>query len=94
MLKTFVLASAQQPLPEEAPGTSEGPREMLKAGPGYKNIIDTDLVDDPKLTAENIRGFRKAYKELYDFTMVSPEYLSAGMLCRIVLTRSPLLCRT
>jgi hypothetical protein len=90
VLNTFVLAGAQRPLPEEAPGTSEGPREMLKAGLGYKNIIDIDLVDDPKLTAENIRGFKKAYKELYDFTMVSPEYLSAGMLCRIVLTRSPL----
>jgi hypothetical protein len=54
---------------------------MLKAGPGYKNIINTNLVDDPRLTAENIRGFRKAYKELYDFTMVSPEYLSACMRC-------------
>jgi hypothetical protein len=53
---------------------------MLETVPGYKNIIDTDLVDDPKLTAENIRGFRKAYKELYDFTMVSPEYLSACLL--------------
>jgi hypothetical protein len=93
MLKTFVLAGAQRPLPEEAPGTSKGPREKLKARPGYKNIINTDLVDDPKPTAENIRGFRKAYKELYDFTMVSLGYLSAGMLCRIVLTRAPLLCR-
>jgi hypothetical protein len=66
---------------------------MLKAGRGYKNIINTNLVDDPRLTAENIRGFRKAYKELYDFTMVSPEYPSACMRCRIVLTQSPLLCR-
>jgi hypothetical protein len=58
-----------------------------------KDIINTDLVDDPRLTAENIRGFRKAYKELYDFTMVSPVYSSACICCRIVLTRSPLLCR-
>jgi hypothetical protein len=59
---------------------------MLKAGLGDKDIINTELVDDPKLTAENIRGFRRAYKELYDFTMVSPKYSSACMRCRIVLT--------
>jgi hypothetical protein len=92
-LKTGCDTGAQQTPPEEATGTSKGPREMLKAGPGYKNIINTDLVDDPKLTAKNIRGFRKAYKELYNFTMVNPEYSSACMRCRIVLTRSPLLCR-
>jgi hypothetical protein len=37
---------------------------VLKAGPGNKDIIDTELVDDPKLTTKNIRGFRRAYKEL------------------------------
>jgi hypothetical protein len=83
----------QQTPPEEAAGTSKGPTEMLKTGPGYKNFINTGLVDDPKLTAKNIRGFRKAYKELYDFTMVSPKYLSTCMLYRLVLTRSPLLCK-
>jgi hypothetical protein len=93
MLKTFVLAGAQQPPPEEAAGTSWGPREILKAGPGYKNIINTDLVDDPILTADNIKTFKKSYKELYDFAMVRPEYLAACMLCRVVLTQSPLLCR-
>jgi hypothetical protein len=59
---------------------------MLKAGPGDKDIIDTELVDDPKLTAENIKGFRRAYKEMYDFTMVSPKCLSACMRCRVVVT--------
>jgi hypothetical protein len=93
MLKIFVLAGAQQPPPEEAAGTSGGPHEILKAGPGYKNVINTNLVDDPMLTADNIKTFKKAYKELYDFAMVRPEYLSACMLCRIVLTQSPLLCR-
>jgi hypothetical protein len=39
---------------------------MLRAGPGYKNVITTDLVDDPLLTAENL----KTFKELYDFSMV------------------------
>ncbi|XP_025801508.1 uncharacterized protein LOC112881005 [Panicum hallii] len=55
--------------PEEAAGTSKGPGEILKAGPGYKNVINTDLVDDPMLTANNIRTFKKAYKELYDFAI-------------------------
>jgi hypothetical protein len=59
---------------------------VLKAGPENKDIIDTELVDDPKLTAENIRGFRRAYKELYEFSMVSPKCSSACMRCRIVLT--------
>jgi hypothetical protein len=31
-----------------------GPREILKAGPGYKNVINADLVDDPVLTVDNI----------------------------------------
>jgi hypothetical protein len=37
------------------------------AGPGYQNIITTDLVDDPMLTDNNIKTFKKAYKELYRF---------------------------
>jgi hypothetical protein len=93
MLKTFVGAGTQQPPPEEATGTSRGPCEILKAGPGYKNVINTDLVDDPMLTADNIKSFRRTCKELCDFAMVRPAYLSACMLCRIVLTQSPLLCR-
>jgi hypothetical protein len=59
---------------------------MLKTRHGDQDIIDAKLVDDPKLAAENIRGFRRAYKELYDFTMVSPKCLSACMRCRVVLT--------
>jgi hypothetical protein len=30
------------------------------AGPGYQNIITTDLVDDPMLTDNNIKTFTKA----------------------------------
>jgi hypothetical protein len=29
---------------------------VLRAGPGYKNVITTDLVDDPLLMAENLRN--------------------------------------
>jgi hypothetical protein len=77
MLKTFVVAGAQQPPPEEAAGTSGGPHEILKARPGYKNVINTDLVDDPMLTVENIKTFKRTFKELYDFSMVRPEYCSS-----------------
>jgi hypothetical protein len=77
VLKTFVLAGDQQPPPEEAAGTSRSPCEILKAGPKYKNVINTDLVDDPMLTTENIKTFKRTFKELYDFSMVRPEYCSA-----------------
>jgi hypothetical protein len=72
-----VLAGAQQPPPEEAAGTSRSRGEILKARLGYKNIINTDLVDDPMLTVENIKTFKRTFKELYDFSMVRPEYCSA-----------------
>jgi hypothetical protein len=52
-------------------------------GPGYQNIITTDLVDDPMLTDSNIRTFKKAYKELYDFAMVRRDDSSACIRCRV-----------
>jgi hypothetical protein len=87
------LAGAQQPRPEEAAGTSERPSELLKARPGYQNAITTDLVDDPMLSASNIKTFKKAYKELYDFAMIRPDYFSACIHCRVALPQSPPLCR-
>jgi hypothetical protein len=45
------------------------------AGPGYQNVITTDLVDDPMLMANNIKTLKKAYKELYDFAMVRRDNL-------------------
>jgi hypothetical protein len=76
MLKTFVFAGAQQPLPEEATGTLRGPSELLLTGSGYRGVITTDLVDDPLLTDTNIENFKKAC----DFAMVRPEYFPAGKL--------------
>jgi hypothetical protein len=70
ILTTFVLAGVRQPPPEDITGSSRNPREILKAGPGYKNVITTDLVDDPLLTAENLKTFKSTFKELYDFSMV------------------------
>jgi hypothetical protein len=53
------------------------------AGLGYQNIITTDLVDDPMLTDSNIKTFKKAYKELYDFAMVRHDCSSACIRCQV-----------
>jgi hypothetical protein len=50
---------------------------------GYQNTITTDLADDPMLTANNIKTFKKAYKELYDFAMVRYDRSSACIRCRV-----------
>jgi hypothetical protein len=60
------------------------------AGPGYQNVITTDLVDDPMLTANNIKTFKKAYKELYDFAMVRHDRSFACIRCWVAY-RNPLL---
>jgi hypothetical protein len=51
--------------------------------PGYQNITTTDLVDDPMLTANNIKTFKQAYKELYDYAMVRHDNSSAYSCCRM-----------
>jgi hypothetical protein len=63
-------------------------------GPGYQSIITTDLVDDPMLMDNNIKTFKKAYKELYNFAMVRHDYSSACIRCRVACLNLPLLCRT
>jgi hypothetical protein len=65
-----MLAGVQPPPSGDAAGPSESPREVLRTGPGYQNIITTDLVDDLLLTAENLKTFKSTFKELYDFSMV------------------------
>jgi hypothetical protein len=60
------------------------------AGPGYQNVVTIDLVDDPMLTASNIKTFKKAYKELYDFAMVRHDCSSACIRCRVVCPNLPL----
>jgi hypothetical protein len=52
-------------------------------GPGYQNVIITDLVDDPMLTASNIKTFKQAYKELYDYAMIRRDNSSACSCCRM-----------
>jgi hypothetical protein len=58
-------------------------------GIGYQNLIAIDLVDDPMLMANNIKTFKKAYKELYDFAMVRRDYSSACIRCRVVCLTLP-----
>jgi hypothetical protein len=65
-----MLAGVQPPPSGEAAGPSGSPREVLRAGPGYQDIITTDLVDDRLLTAKNVKTFKSTFKELYDFSMV------------------------
>jgi hypothetical protein len=43
---------------------------MLRAGPGYQNVITTDLVNNLLLMAENLKTFKSTFKDLYDFSMV------------------------
>jgi hypothetical protein len=57
--------------------------------PRYQNFIATDLVDYPMLTANNIKTFKKAYKELYDFAMVRRDYSFAYIRCQIVCLTLP-----
>jgi hypothetical protein len=52
-------------------------------GPGYQNVITTDLVDDPMLTASNIKTFKRAYKELYNYGMERRDNSFAYMRCRM-----------
>jgi hypothetical protein len=52
-------------------------------GRGYQNIITTDLVEDPILTDNNIRYFKKMSKELYNFTLVRHDDSSAMIRCRV-----------
>jgi hypothetical protein len=60
------------------------------AEPEYQNVITTDLVDDPMLTASNIKTFKRAYKELYDYAMVRRDNSSACMRCRMACLNLPL----
>jgi hypothetical protein len=50
-------------------------------GRRYQNIITTDLVDDPMLTDGNIKTFKQALKELYDFALVRHDYSSTSTRC-------------
>jgi hypothetical protein len=59
-------------------------------GPGYQNVITTDLVDDLMLTASNIKTFKEAYEELYDFAMVRHDCSSACIRCRVACLNLPL----
>jgi hypothetical protein len=65
------------------------------AGRRYQNVITTDLVDDPILTEDNIRYFKKISKELYNFTVVRHDFsisLLPVYVVELLVLTSPL-CR-
>jgi hypothetical protein len=82
VLNASCLAGAEQSPPEEA-AEAVTPRELLMTGPGYQNHIPTELIDDPLLTASNKKTFKQAYKELYDYAMVSRDNSSACSRCQM-----------
>jgi hypothetical protein len=69
MMRTFVIAGAQQLTTEEAVGTSGGPDELLLAGSGSQEAVATDLADDLLLTDDKVDNLKKAH----DFALVRPE---------------------
>jgi hypothetical protein len=74
MLRTYVIAGAQQLTTEEVAGASGGPAELLLAGSSGQDAVATDPADDLLLTDDNVENVKKAH----DFTMVRPESLSAS----------------
>jgi hypothetical protein len=58
-------------------------------GRGYQNVITIDLVDDPMLTDDNIRYFKKISRELYNYTVVRHYYSSASIRCRVACLNLP-----
>jgi hypothetical protein len=69
MMRTFVIAGAQQLTTEKAVGTSGGPDELLLAGSGSQEAVATDLADDLLLTDDKVDNLKKAH----DFALVRPE---------------------
>jgi hypothetical protein len=82
-LNAFQFAGAPQPSTEEAAGTSGDPGTLLTSGRGFKSVIPLDLLDDPLLSADNMKYIQKISKEMYKFTLVRHDCSSAIMLCRV-----------
>jgi hypothetical protein len=60
------------PVPEvEAAGTPVEPAAVLIPKVGIDTMVTTDLLDDPLLSAETVMHYKKMYKELYQYTLVS-----------------------
>jgi hypothetical protein len=55
-------------------------------GRGLENIVTNDQLDNPLLSVDNMRYFKKISKEMYRFTLVRHDCSSAIMLYRVVLS--------
>jgi hypothetical protein len=73
MLKTFVIAGAQQLTTEEVVGTSGRPDESQLAESGCQDAVATDLAGDQLLSNGNIEILKNAH----DLAMVRPEDCTA-----------------
>jgi hypothetical protein len=85
MLRTYVIAGAQQLTTEEVAGASRGPTELSLAGSGGQDAVATDPADDLLLMDDNVENLKKAH----DFTMVRPESLSASGYIELLIWVSP-----
>jgi hypothetical protein len=85
MLRTYVIAGAQQLTTEEVAGASRRPAELLLAGSSGQGAVATDPADDPLLTDSNVENLKK----VHDFTMVRPESLSANDYIELLILISP-----
>jgi hypothetical protein len=85
MVRTFVIAGAQQLTTEEAMGTSERPDELLLARSGCQDAAAADLAGDQLLTDGNIENLKKAH----DFAMVRPENFTASKYIELLIWISP-----
>jgi hypothetical protein len=88
MLRTFVIAGAQQLTTEEVVGTFGRPDELLLAGSGCHDAVAADLVGDQLLIDDNIENLKKAH----DFAMVRPESFTASKYIELLIWTSPF-CR-
>jgi hypothetical protein len=88
MLRTFVIAGAQQLTTEEVVGTSGRPVELLLARSGCQDAVAADLAGDLLLTDGNIENLKK----VHDFAMVRPDNFSTRKYIELLIWISPF-CR-
>jgi hypothetical protein len=85
MLKTFVIAGAQQLTTEEVVGTSGRPDEPQLAESGCQDAAAADLAGEQLLSDGNIEILKNAH----DLAMVRPEDCTAREYIKLLISTSP-----
>jgi hypothetical protein len=88
MLKTFVIAGAQQLTTDEVVGTSGRPDEPQLAESGCQDAVAADLAVEQLLSDGNVEILKNAH----DLAMVRPENCTAGEYIELLIRTSPF-CR-